>query len=246
MKRFLKQLAKSMMAEVVPTSKLIVGGPRTLPRLAADGSTNGRSPNSVALTFDDGPHPEWTPRLLDTLQENQLRGTFFVVGERAERHPELIRRIVAEGHTLGNHSYTHAEAMIWNDDRFLAEVKQTRLLLEEMTGTPCRYVRPPKGVVTVRRLRELWNDDQCVVLWNVNPTDFKIQNVDDIVDWCSRYLPRHGDVLLWHDNHPWAIVALNYLMSPRTHHPLATMRSIPLSRMKNPELAYATCELIPS
>ncbi|MEX0725863.1 MAG: polysaccharide deacetylase family protein, partial [Planctomycetaceae bacterium] len=223
MKRLLKKLAKSALAEVMPTSKLIIGGARTLPpRLA----------NSIALTFDDGPHPVWTPRLLDTLQEYQLRGTFFVVGELAERYPDLIHRIVDEGHTLGNHSYTHADEIIWNDAAFLAEVKRTRHLLEDMTGLPCPYVRPPKGVVTVRRLRELWNDDQCVVLWNVNPEDFNVENADDVIDWSSRYRPRHGDVLLWHDNRPWAIIALNYLMSPRTNHPLRAMNSIPLSLLQ--------------
>ncbi|MFN0197622.1 MAG: polysaccharide deacetylase family protein [Planctomycetaceae bacterium] len=228
MKNVVKQIVKRALAEVMPASMLIIGGARTLPRIARPESSAGKTKESIALTFDDGPHPEWTPRLLDVMQEYRLQGTFFVIGQQAQRYPRLIERIASEGHALGNHSYTHSAAMMRNDDLFLEEVRITRHVLEDISGRPCNLVRPPKGIVTIRRLRELWRDRQSIVLWNVDPRDFKMTSRDHVHNWCLRHPPCPGDVQLWHDNHPWVISAIDMLMTHPSQRRFQTMQTVTL------------------
>ncbi|MFO1020271.1 MAG: polysaccharide deacetylase family protein [Planctomycetales bacterium] len=165
----------------------------------------------VALTFDDGPHPEYTPRLLDELAEHDIRATFFVVGNRAEQHPDLIRRIVAEGHELGHHSWTHSEPNQTSAGQLLDEVRWSIALLEDLTGKPSSLFRPPKGQLTWRKMRRLWELKQTIVLWNVDPRDYAMTDAGQIRAWGESYAPRAGDILLFHDNHPHCIEAVRLL-----------------------------------
>lgn len=97
----------------------------------------------VALTFDDGPNEPWTSMILDTLAERGVPGTFFQVGRCAQRHPEVTRRVVEEGHVLGNHSLTHELGSYWRDPDQRAEVVLGRLALSEIAGVTPRLYRPP-------------------------------------------------------------------------------------------------------
>ena len=127
-----RQLLKSAFELVLPKSWLLVRGPTI---------ASNSGPPEIALTFDDGPHPEHTPRLLDRLAAARARGTFFVIGEKAQQHPDLIRRIVAAGHELGNHTLTHGEPSQTSAAQFLDETSQTRRLLQDLTGRDCRLMR---------------------------------------------------------------------------------------------------------
>lgn len=196
----LRQLLKSTFAAALPKSLLLTHGPR---------STSGSI--EIALTFDDGPHPEHTPRLLDALADVGARGTFFVVGERAEQHPDLIRRIVGEGHELGNHTWTHSEPSVTSTARFLDEVAQTRRLIQDLTGRDCRLTRPPKGSLTVGKALGLWRQQQTVALWNIDPKDFVMPNQPAMSQWLDGYRPKNGDIVLLHDNHSRAVVAVEQL-----------------------------------
>lgn len=208
----LRQSVKFVLARTVPRRRLLVrGGPEPAP-----GSPQSRDsirhsalipqhfPLSarIALTFDDGPHPEHTPRVLDRLAEAGVRATFFVIGREAERRPELVRRIHADGHVLGNHSYSHGEPGKTAPSVFLDEIDRTRSLLEDLLGEPCCLVRPPKGALTVRKLWGLWRRGQTVVLWNVDPRDYRMHSAADVRLWCARYEPHAGDIVLLHDNRP--------------------------------------------
>ncbi len=200
----LRQLLKSAFTAALPKSLLLTRGPR-----CASG------PTEIALTFDDGPHPEQTPRLLDVLADFGVKGTFFVVGERAEQQPELIRRIVGEGHELGNHTWTHSEPSQTSSARFLDEVSQTRRLIQDLTGHDCRLTRPPKGSLTVGKAIGLWRQQQTVALWNIDPKDFSMLESAEMSQWLDGYRPQTGDIVLLHDNHSRAVVAVEYLAQNR-------------------------------
>lgn len=160
--------------------------------------------HDVFLTFDDGPHPDYTPRLLDVLGELGIKATFFVIGREAARNPQIVRRMAAEGHAVGGHTWFHPT----NGDRsiraFAHEVVRTNDLLASITGTPVRLFRPPLGKPTVRQMLVLWRLKQTVVLWNVDPKDYQCDTADDV----SARLPHHGlrggDILLLHDVFPFA------------------------------------------
>jgi peptidoglycan/xylan/chitin deacetylase (PgdA/CDA1 family)/glycosyltransferase involved in cell wall biosynthesis len=185
-----RQLLRRALTALLPRRRFLTRGP------AESGS--------VCLTFDDGPHPEHTPRLLDGLRRQGVRATFFVVGRQAERYPELVRRIAAEGHTLGHHSYSHSEPGQTSARQLLDEVRRTRDLLAGLTGTPPVLFRPPKGSLTARKLWGLWRAGQTVVLWNVDPKDYARRAAGEVRDWFRRRPLNGGDLVLMHDNHPHA------------------------------------------
>lgn len=162
-----------------------------------------RDRRSVALTFDDGPHPEYTPRVLDELLACGIPATFFLVGRNAEKYPQLVRRIVAEGHALGNHSYSHSEPRLTSAAALIAEVVRTKALLEDLTGQPVNLFRPPKGELTLRKMCGAWRAGQTIVLWNVDPRDYLARSSAPLSEWSRRYRPAAGDILLLHDTHEY-------------------------------------------
>lgn len=218
----LRQLLKSTLSAALPKSRLITHGPRCL--------LEGQ-PSEIALTFDDGPHPEHTPRVLDLLAEAGARGTFFIVGERAELFPELICRIADEGHELGNHTWTHGEPSQTSTARFLNEIARTRRLIQDLTGRDCRLTRPPKGSLTIRKALGLWRQQQTVALWNIDPKDFAMADATAMLQWLNGYQPQSGDILLLHDNHAQAVVAVEQLVERHT------LRFVTLSVWLHPDEA---------
>ncbi|MDF1863055.1 MAG: polysaccharide deacetylase family protein, partial [Verrucomicrobiales bacterium] len=102
----------------------------------------------LALTFDDGPHPVNTPRLLDILRSRNVKATFYVVGTNAKRYPEILRRIVAEGHEIGNHTVTHGNLTKMSPDQIRTELKTSHDTIVSATGVAPRTMRPPYGAIT--------------------------------------------------------------------------------------------------
>jgi len=162
-------------------------------------ATSANNDHPIALTFDDGPSPDQTPKILDELARYDLRATFFVVGREAEKHPELIRDIVARGHQLGNHTWSHIDAWM-NDFPVVAdELARTDDLLEQLTGRCPQWVRPPHGHFTAKLRAWCAERGQKVVLWDTMPGDF--------VDWATpesltAFTLRHmrpGSIIVWHD-----------------------------------------------
>jgi glycosyltransferase involved in cell wall biosynthesis/peptidoglycan/xylan/chitin deacetylase (PgdA/CDA1 family) len=194
-----RQLVRRLLAATLPRRLLLVRGPV--------------SSQSLCLTFDDGPHPEHTPRLLDVLREQGVRATFFVIGKQAEAHPDLVRRMAAEGHLVGHHSFSHSEPGRTPAAQLIAEVHQTRDLLAGLVGAPPRLFRPPHGKLTARKLWGLWRAGQAVVLWNADPKDFACAGPDDLRCWFQGHPPRGGDVVLMHDNWPYAYQVLPELVA---------------------------------
>jgi peptidoglycan-N-acetylglucosamine deacetylase len=167
---------------------------------------------ATCLTFDDGPHPEHTPRLLDVLARLGVRATFFVVGCRAERHPDLVRRMAVEGHEVGNHSFSHPAPGSITTGQTIAEARRTNTLLAELTGRSPALFRPPHGKVTAGVLWRLCRAGLTVVLWNVDPKDFSRETPGEVLAWFRDRPVGGGDIVLMHDNVPHAVEVLPALI----------------------------------
>lgn len=152
-----------------------------------------RKDRKIYLTFDDGPIPEVTPFILDTLAEHQIKATFFCVGENIEKHPVIYDRILAEGHQVGNHTYNHLKGWDTPDDMYLQNIAQC----QKLTGTS--LFRPPYGRAKRSQLKELYNTYD-VVFWDVLSGDFDTRISPE---QCYQNVIRHsknGSVIVFHDN----------------------------------------------
>jgi peptidoglycan-N-acetylglucosamine deacetylase len=167
-------------------------------------TSGARRSGQVCLTFDDGPDPEQTPRLLDTLAELGIKATFFVIGEHAERFPKIVRRMADEGHALGNHTWSHRLAYELSLGAFADEVERPRQLLADLTGNSVDLFRPPHGKITARQMLSLWQSHQTVVLWNSDPKDYQCTHADELRERLLTPGPHGGDLVLMHDNRPFA------------------------------------------
>ena len=170
-----------------------------------------RGASGVALTFDDGPNAEHTPRYLDLLRQNDVRATFFVVGKNAERHPELVRRIVAEGHEIGNHGYRHlrASAVPLADVREDLKLASTRL--RSIARARIRLYRPPYGSLPLLPFWHVLKQGLVTVMWDVDSLDYRKQ-VDLVREQLRERVRWHGHVILLHDDHGCALEALPELI----------------------------------
>jgi len=131
-----------------------------------------RAKKLVALTFDDGPHPNYTPQLLDILRKEQVKATFFVIGHMADRYPGLVKQIAAEGHEIGNHTYSHATLTKLSSDDIETEYKANNDVIHKLTGRRIRYCRPPGGDFNLDVLRSAAAIGLTTVLWTDDPGDY--------------------------------------------------------------------------
>lgn len=132
-----------------------------------------RNRNQIALTFDDAPDSLYTPQILDILKQYGVKATFFIVGYRAEEHPDVVRRIVREGHAIGNHSYSHAQLNKLTTADFIRELERTERILAKLVGYAPKMVRPPYGAIRDDQLAWLAENRYLTVNWNVDPEDWK-------------------------------------------------------------------------
>lgn len=149
----------------------------------------------VALTFDDGPHPVYTPQLLDGLKERGVRATFFVVGENIPGNEEILKRMDAEGHLIGNHTYSHVKLSELDTARACAEVEKTNALICEVTGKEPEFIRPPFGEWKKTMECSL---EMIPVLWDVDPLDWTTKNTALVVERVLKDT-KPGDIILLHD-----------------------------------------------
>lgn len=157
----------------------------------------------VALTFDDGPSPKYTPLLLDGLKERNVRATFFLLGKNVKENQELVQRMQAEGHLLGNHTYNHVQLNKIPETTARQEILKTNNEIYEATGKYPEYMRPPYGA---------WkkNMELCVemlpVFWDIDTLDWKSQNVDAILKSAGEE-PEDGSIILMHDEYQTSVEA---------------------------------------
>lgn len=163
----------------------------------------GTQQKLVALTFDDGPHPDYTGPLLDGLKERGIKATFFLVGTQIQYAPELVSRMAREGHQIGVHTYSHVSVTGLEREEFRLQVEGTRRLIYSQLGERELWLRPPYGILDENA--QSWADGP-VILWSVDPEDWKDDNVRRIKEHIVSHV-RDGDIILLHDIYPSSVEA---------------------------------------
>lgn len=162
----------------------------------------------IAMTFDDGPSEKLTPELLDILAAHHIHATFFVIGQNAERAPEILRRAVREGHEIGNHSWSHPAFGKMSDARVRSEIQKTDDVIRAAIGHSPVLLRPPYGSITARQKQWIHSEfGYRIVLWDVDPLDWKRPG-PSVVEHRIVSETRAGSIILSHDIHPGTIKAM--------------------------------------
>lgn len=164
------------------------------------------------LTFDDGPDPAYTPRLLDLLAEHDAKASFFLVGHRVEEHSALVERMVREGHLIANHSYSHQAFHRLSLADQMAEFDRTDALLQAFDGQPRHRLRTPQGHLDTRLLLHCARQSRGIVYWSYDSLDYQKPDHDTFVSRLRADPPRAGDIVLMHDDGDRAIDALSVLL----------------------------------
>ncbi|HEY5742671.1 MAG TPA: polysaccharide deacetylase family protein [Terrimicrobiaceae bacterium] len=162
----------------------------------------------IAMTFDDGPNPQLTPKLLDMLKERGLKATFFVVGKNVEEFPEIVRRMSEEGHEVANHSWSHVALTKIGGESFRKQIENTNDSIARVTGKRPILMRPPYGATSAllnRRLTEQFG--MKVILWSVDPLDWKYRNANRVYNHIVQNT-HPGSIILTHDIHATTVAAM--------------------------------------
>ena len=176
------------------------GGKGTEGEMGAEGDVEKKK---VAITFDDGPHPQYTPEMLAGLKERNVKATFFLLGQEVEKYPELVKQIQEEGHLIGNHSYQHEQLSKLAMDQACAQVTRTNDLIYGITGVYPAYLRPPFGD---------WHKEldckvnMVEVLWDVDTRDWSIQDHGKIVEKALKDVQDNA-IILMHDGYETSVTA---------------------------------------
>lgn len=149
----------------------------------------------IAITFDDGPHPKYTLKLLDGLKERNVKATFFVIGENVSNNPDVIKRMAEDGHLIGNHTYSHVQLTCISEEKAITEINKTSELITTYAGVSPKYIRPPYGMYSDALKRET---NLTPVLWTVDPRDWSVLNTDSVVKHVLKRA-KSGDIILLHD-----------------------------------------------
>ena len=156
---------------------------------------------NVYLTFDDGPDGKITPRLLELLDKHDTKATFFLVGQKAECFPEVVLQIHNNGHSIGNHSYTHPHLIFKSKELIKKEIQRTDETLFEITGRHPKLFRPPYGQFGFSLLKVLNVMNRRMILWSASSQDYKTNSSSDKIQKRMRRIIQPGRIVLMHDGH---------------------------------------------
>lgn len=162
-----------------------------------------REKKKIALTFDDGPDSEYTPMLLDGLAERGVKATFFVIGKQAEEQPEVMKRIVDEGHLIGNHTYNHVDIRHMTQTAAKEEILKANEVIIKYTGEEPCFLRPPFGNGTSRLEKDV---EMIQVLWTIDTMDWACKNEAQICSTVYREV-KDNSIILMHDEYPTTVRA---------------------------------------
>ncbi len=157
----------------------------------------------VAITFDDGPRRDTTSLLLDGLLERGVAATFFVIGEQVPSNQDLLQRMKAEGHQIGNHTYSHVRLKTASDDAILEEIHKAETLIGEAVGEGSYWLRPPYGLITAKQAELVKTP---MIYWTVDSEDWKLLDAKKVTDRVLASVGP-GDVILLHDFYPTSVDA---------------------------------------
>ena len=172
------------------------------------------SPRAIAITFDDGPHPENTPRILDALTEHGAKATFFLQGSMAEKSPELVREIAERGHQLGNHGHAHHDAKSVSTAKYVDDVIRAQESLEKILDRKLpRIFRPPFGSITLSSVFALLRRRFCFVFWSLDSSDSYLRDPQSLFKFLSGQAIPAGSILLFHDDYAHTVEILPRLLA---------------------------------
>ena len=170
--------------------------------VSADGviANNSAASKKIALTFDDGPHPVHTEKILDILKEYGVKATFFIIGSNAQRYPEIVKRTFDEGHELGNHTYNPVFVNRVSDEKLREEISSTDKVISDITGTRPIIFRPPGGAYNDSKVEVISDTGHKCILWSwwQDTRDWSCPSVDTVVNTVVSNL-HDGDIVLFHD-----------------------------------------------
>jgi peptidoglycan/xylan/chitin deacetylase (PgdA/CDA1 family) len=192
-------------------------------------SRGPRAERRLALSFDDGPDPEWTPRVLEVLARHDVRGSFFVVGERAARARGVLRDIAAAGHEIGSHGWSHTSLWRCGPRRTAREIRRAHALIADVTGRAPRHFRPPWGMVNAAMFPLLARQGERCVFWSIQPEGLRPASAQEQV---TRVIRRA---------HPGAIVDLHDAEgTPRAPERLVAALGPMISGLRDEGYGFAT------
>jgi peptidoglycan-N-acetylglucosamine deacetylase len=162
----------------------------------------------IAITFDDGPSPQLTPRLLDALKERGIRATFFVVGKNVVEYPEIVRRMAADGHEIANHSWSHPALTQLGVEGVRKQLESTNEAISRITGKRPVLMRPPYGATNLSLNRQFTEQFGLkVILWSVDPRDWKYRNSNRVYNHILQNT-KPGAIIIAHDIHATTVAAM--------------------------------------
>jgi len=165
----------------------------------------------IALTFDDGPN-ENTLEILKVLHKHQAKAAFFCIGKNIEAHPEILKKIVADGHLVANHSYSHSHFIdFYRKEKMVSELEETDAIIEKLTGKKVQFFRPPYGVTNPSIRRALEVTKHKVIGWNIRSLDGIISNKKIILNRIAKRIAP-GAIVLLHDTKPETVNVLEQLL----------------------------------
>ncbi len=189
----------------------------------------------ISLTFDDGPDPQFTPKVLSLLNIHNAKATFFLIGKNAEKYPELVQQIIKEGHTIGNHSFSHSKNFgFFPTDKIVSELMQNNKIIKEIAGKDMTMFRPPFGVTNPNIKKALRKTNHQSIGWSKRSLDTTSLSVEKILRRITVDLKK-GDIILLHDSSAKTIAVLEQLLLFLQSHQL---QSVPVDRLLEIE-AYA-------
>jgi len=170
----------------------------------------------IAITFDDGP-TEFTPKILDVLQNYNTKATFFCIGKQIEKHPDIFRRIHTEGHQIGNHSYNHSNSFgFFSAEKVKEELQKTDSLIEKIIGKKNHYFRPPFGVTNPHIAKAVKALNHKVIGWDIRSLDTVIEDRNKILNRITQKI-RPGSIILLHDTSEKTLWVLEQLLLTLPH-----------------------------
>ena len=162
------------------------------------------SQKKIALTFDDGPHPQYTPEILDILKEYNIKATFFVVGQNVELHPEIVKRAISEEHDIGNHTFTHCHVSDTSFEAIIDEIQSCEDTVYELCEYHVKLFRPPEGVLPDDVRNYAIGEDYAIILWSIDTYDWARAPISNIKRNITKNISS-GDIILMHDYVPESI-----------------------------------------
>ncbi|MGU3496055.1 polysaccharide deacetylase family protein [Xanthobacteraceae bacterium A53D] len=198
-------------ADAPPAQALAAGTPPTPASMSGMRFAEVDGPY-IAITFDDGPNPETTTRLLRMLEQRGIKATFFVLGSNAAAHPDVIRAIAAAGHEIGNHSWNHPQLPKLSEAALDKQIEDTNTAIQNVTGKRPVYLRPPYGAMTSPVQKHIEQKyGMSLIYWSVDPLDWKVRDPQKVSEAIMTHV-RPGSIVLAHDIHATTVAAMPALL----------------------------------